>query len=311
MDENKVRNKLKTCLKQNNIPYREMVKDIYFSVLEKEDVRVRFRKDSLRFNLRPSLQERYDKIDKSLYFFSDRAKKIYPGMINPTPFVKTENIEAFILALYAQDFDIKTIDNHTNGDSMSGSPEWFNNEAIKAGEVELKETVDTLREDLSKRFSPEVLSKMNGTELLRIKEEVKIENEINTVNLRGEEKEAFVKIRVNQGVFRDNLVKRYRKCCLCGVSDPRFLRASHIKPWSVCEPGEKLDVDNGFLLCPNHDLLFDGGFISFDDTGKMIVSDEVSTVNRLFLNANQPMVIKLTRGNIKYLEYHREHIFKG
>lgn len=89
-------------------------------------------------------------------------------------------------------------------------------------------------------------------------------DDVDSLGLRGEEREAIVKIRINQGVFRDELIKRYGKCVLCGVKDSSLMIASHIKSWSDSNPEEKVDVDNVFLLCPNHDKLFDKGLISFD-----------------------------------------------
>ena len=59
------------------------------------------------------------------------------------------------------------------------------------------------------------------------------------------------------------------------VSDPKFLIASHIKPWACSESGEKLDIDNGLLLCPNHDALFDSGYISFDENGVIMISEHL------------------------------------
>ena len=129
------------------------------------------------------------------------------------------------------------------------------------------------------------------------------------VNLVGKEKETLVKARLNQSVFRDLLLKRYGKCLLCGVSDHRLLRASHIKPWSKSEPNEKVDIYNGLLLCPNHDILFDQGFISFDDTGKVICSKEFKDVDQVFMNIQPDMKIQLNSMTNKYMEYHRSHIF--
>lgn len=136
-------------------------------------------------------------------------------------------------------------------------------------------------------------------------------SEINDLNLQGKEKEAVVKARVNQGIFRDRLFQRYNKCCLCGVSNRNLLVASHIKPWSVSEPDEKLDKDNGFLMCPNHDRLFDQGLISFDDDGNIIIANRLSLENRIPLNIRDDMKILLTEKNKKYLQYHRNNVFKN
>ena len=124
---------------------------------------------------------------------------------------------------------------------------------------------------------------------------------------------SVIKTRVNQSIFREYLLKKYPHCCLCNVKEPSLLVASHIKPWSVSDKIEKLDIDNGFLLCPNHDQLFDQGWISFDDTGKILISEGLSQEDRCFTNVSENMKIHfpLTAGNRVYLKYHRENIFKG
>ncbi len=74
-------------------------------------------------------------------------------------------------------------------------------------------------------------------------------------------------------------------------------------------PEEKLDIDNGFLLCPNHDRLFDKGFISFADDGTILLSDYLSQNDRIFTNVDPNKRIILTEQNKEYLAYHREKIF--
>jgi predicted restriction endonuclease len=96
-----------------------------------------------------------------------------------------------------------------------------------------------------------------------------IEEEISSLNVDGASQKAIVNVRVNQDIFRNYLLKRYKRSCLCGVKNPTLLIASHIKPWAESEAKEKLDVDNGFLMCPNHDKIFDKGYITFDDDGKI------------------------------------------
>lgn len=72
-----------------------------------------------------------------------------------------------------------------------------------------------------------------------------IEIEKNCADFTGEEKEAIVKVRINQDKFRKNLLEKYKKCCLCGVQCTDLLVASHLKPWSVSDKKEKLDIGNG------------------------------------------------------------------
>lgn len=135
-------------------------------------------------------------------------------------------------------------------------------------------------------------------------------NDLNTLALEGKDKYAFIKTRINQSVFRNRLLSKYNTCCLCQIENPSLLRASHIKPWSECLSHEKLDVNNGFLLCPNHDTLFDNGYISFLSNGEILISSELSSNDCIFTNVHSKMKIGLTEENKKYLLYHRNNIFR-
>ncbi len=133
-----------------------------------------------------------------------------------------------------------------------------------------------------------------------------IENELPN----GREKEVLVKARVNQDVFRNSLINKYGCCAMCRISNPKLLVASHIKPWSVSDKHEKLDVYNGLLLCPNHDRLFDSGLISFLDDGKIMISPELDKINQIFANITPNMKIELDDDMRYYMKYHRENVFR-
>ena len=133
-------------------------------------------------------------------------------------------------------------------------------------------------------------------------------------NLKGSEKEAIVKIRENQGVFRNKMLQKYNnKCCLCGVNMKEMLIASHIKPWSKSDENEKLSSDNGLLLCPTHDKLFDLGLISFDEKGKILISSSISESNIAEMNINHNMKLDsqiTSKAMLFFLKYHRDRIYK-
>ena len=129
-------------------------------------------------------------------------------------------------------------------------------------------------------------------------------------DIEGKEKEAIVKVRINQDKFRDGLIKKYGKCCLCGVSNENLLIESHLKPWSVSNNQEKVDLNNGLLLCPNHDKLVDSGLISFSEKGKILISKRLSKRDRELLNISRDMKIDVTDDNAPYVSYHRESIFQ-
>lgn len=137
-----------------------------------------------------------------------------------------------------------------------------------------------------------------------------IDKEIETKQLQGEEREALIKVRVNQSAFRKLLMRKYTHCCLCDVDDESLLVASHIKPWAKSSHAEKVDVNNGLLLCPNHDKLFDRGYISFDNGGHIVISDELSKNCAISMNIKNDMQIELSNDNIKYMEYHRNNVLK-
>lgn len=111
-----------------------------------------------------------------------------------------------------------------------------------------------------------------------LKEEFRALQQVENLPMTDTEKERMVKARIGQGKFKKLLIERECKCALCGVTDPRILIASHIKPWSVSTNEERLDKNNGLLLCPNHDALFDKHLISFDVHGKIVISQTLDEV---------------------------------
>lgn len=94
---------------------------------------------------------------------------------------------------------------------------------------------------------------------------------------------------------------------LCKAKGKEYIIASHIKPYSKCRSYEASDYKNGLLLCPNHDKLFDLGHITFDDEGKIIVSNNKKEV-RILLSDHVNELPKDYKNN-QYLKYHRKHIF--
>ena len=148
--------------------------------------------------------------------------------------------------------------------------------------------------------------------------EAKLKAEENAITdftrpLEGYEKETLIKARVNQNEFRSLMLKKYHSaCCLsmCSVHTPEMLIASHIKPWCCCNSNEKVSPYNGLLLCPNHDHLFDKGYISFSDSGRILISSLLDNDNRMFLNIMDTMTIDITEEMLPFLHYHRENIFR-
>ena len=125
-------------------------------------------------------------------------------------------------------------------------------------------------------------------------------------------RERLVASRMGQGDFRSALIAAWGgECPVAGVDHLDLLRASHIKPWSASSDQERLDPFNGLLLCAHIDALFDRGFISFAQDGRMLVSASLSAENRQRLGISGGDVIRLDDRHLSYLDYHRRHVFSG
>lgn len=73
----------------------------------------------------------------------------------------------------------------------------------------------------------------------------------------GLEREAFVRLRVNQGFFRKRVLSAYEfRCCVTGLGTTELLVASHIVPWAE-DPANRLNPKNGLCLNALHDRAFD------------------------------------------------------
>lgn len=133
---------------------------------------------------------------------------------------------------------------------------------------------------------------------------------IYNVDDEGRECERKVKVRINQYKFRDGLIKRYGKCLICGMDNQELLIASHSKPWRISSPKERIDLDNGLLLCANHDSLYDKCLISFDLNGNIIISECITEKNRKLLNISKETTINVSDKCMKYIEWQREEFLK-
>jgi len=173
---------------------------------------------------------------------------------------------------------------------------------------------------ISNDLAEELLSisgnKESGQNYIDEKEIEKKENDevdrIRTSNISATEKQQLIKARRGQGNFRENLKNIERECRLTHVNNIKLLIASHIKPWRDSTDIEKLDGNNGLLLSPHIDKLFVSGYITFTNDGYILRADlEVDLAMKKWgLNPNMN-IGGFNTDQKRYLEYHRNHIFKG
>lgn len=162
-----------------------------------------------------------------------------------------------------------------------------------------RENVDYLRQELAPTFDADL--------------DDSIQYEILAKGFQGDlEKIHLTKARRGQGIFKTNVRLIEHRCRLTGVENIKHLRASHIKPWKDSSDSEKIDGNNGLLLSPHVDHLFDRGFITFKNSGELILSKELNPIVM-----NQWALAEKRDGGAfnlrqsEFLEFHRDVVFKA
>ncbi|HEY1764491.1 MAG TPA: HNH endonuclease [Opitutaceae bacterium] len=130
--------------------------------------------------------------------------------------------------------------------------------------------------------------------------------------LNTTEREAIIQARVGQGLFRQNLARIETHCRVTRITEPTHLRASHTKPWRTSSDVERVNGENGFLLTPSIDHLFDRGFISFEDNGELIISPVANrgSLERMGVPCDRVSNVgSFSVGQQHFLSYHRDNVF--
>jgi putative restriction endonuclease len=126
------------------------------------------------------------------------------------------------------------------------------------------------------------------------------------------EKQSLIKARRGQGLFRQRVAHVERFCRVTRVDRPEHLIASHIKPWRESDNRERLSEVNGLLLTPTIDHLFDRGFISFENSGELLVSPVAHTdsLNKMGIVTNHIVNVGgFAEQQREFLEFHRTNVF--
>jgi len=132
------------------------------------------------------------------------------------------------------------------------------------------------------------------------------------MRLDATERDALIRARRGQGVFRRRVAAVEGACRVTRVSNPAYLIASHIKPWRHADNEERLSAENGLMLAPQADFLFDRGFITFGD-GRVLVSPvaDESALVKLGVDPDLPPTVGgFSDAQERFLEFHRAEIFR-
>ena len=129
------------------------------------------------------------------------------------------------------------------------------------------------------------------------------------------ERIAVTQARRGQGLYRRRLMEYWENACsVTGCKIPQVLRASHAKPWASCTTAsDRLSQFNGFLLTANLDALFDKGLITFDDSGKICIAEQINSEQQKALGINSDMCIRvgmLSEKHLEYLHYHQKYVWQ-
>ena len=125
------------------------------------------------------------------------------------------------------------------------------------------------------------------------------------------DREAIIRARRGQGIFKERVTEIEQRCRITSVSNPVHLVASHCKPWRDSSNAERLNGENGLLLTPTIDHLFDRGFIGFEDSGTLIISPVAHrpSLERMGIETRAAVNVgDFTQGQREFLDFHRSSV---
>ena len=195
--------------------------------------------------------------------------------------------------------------------------------------IDIKKRIDEFKSNLPQKYSPVSLNgktpSVNQGYLYKISEKlgerllemanINFNSNFDTNNEQipnagNTSKQGLVTTRVGQGTYRRNLLRRWNYMCAVTKTPIKdILIASHIKPWSESSDEERLDIENGILLSPIYDALFDRYYISFQDNGEIILSKRLKKFNlkEIGITGNEK-IESLNDKNKFYLQHHRKKL---
>ncbi|HRN61031.1 MAG TPA: HNH endonuclease [Luteimonas sp.] len=117
----------------------------------------------------------------------------------------------------------------------------------------------------------------------------------------------LAKARIGQGLFRSLVMLDDPRCRVTGVEDARLLIASHIKPWRDSTNQERISRDNGIMLSPHVDALFDKHLLTFEDDGRIRIHTSIprDVLDRWAIHPDE-RAEKFRPEQSAFLSHHRE-----
>jgi len=135
----------------------------------------------------------------------------------------------------------------------------------------------------------------------------------------GEEREDFVKVRIDHSFFCEMILASYRtRCAICSLPKPELLVASYIVPWPL-DVSLRMSPQNGICIFVLHDKAFDKGLLSITDDYRLLLANtlkefsNVVSVQRGFIVYEGHPIILPDRflPDKECIRFHRENILAG
>ena len=120
--------------------------------------------------------------------------------------------------------------------------------------------------------------------------------------------------RLGQAAFRLDVLNAYnQRCAMTGEHTPLVLHAAHIKPYAAAGTHA---VQNALLLRSDFHLLFDAGYLTVDDSYRIVVSPRIESEyangvryrDRAGQGIHLPQAIA-ARPDIAALRWHQDNVF--
>ena len=160
----------------------------------------------------------------------------------------------------------------------------------------------------SPKHDPQLLAPADGLDYWehRLEEQLVADKSVQET-----EREALICSRRGQGLFKDRVMRIEQRCRITHVDNPAHLIASHCKPWRDATNEEHLNGENGLLLTPSIDHLFDRGFIGFEDSGTLIISPVAHRPSLQRMGVETKAVVNVggfSEGQRRFLDFHRNSV---
>jgi len=200
---------------------------------------------------------------------------------------------------------------HWIADELGFEPEsgsWTSTIASGAGEFDLhghfQWRLDTVVAEALEQTG--WLAGLSGSTLFAKKPITDDETVVDLGEVTETERQALIRARVGQGIFRAEVIAVWQRCSVTGCRIEKLLIASHLVPWKLATNAERLDKFNGLLLTPNLDKLVDCCLIAFNDDGSILISKDLSIEEQAILGVSEKSKLRFVRpAMLPYLQRHR------